>query len=344
MEFISYDGNRRTIISNTARQALPNEILIIFLKSPKQELLLQLHEACTAIGLFYIKDYDIPTSTVEKAFEIGRLFFDQETRLKEESHHEKFGNVLRGYEKATEVVTIETGGEGINEAYNWGYERGMDPLHAGKVEEDTLQREESRKNPMEENNIWLSTPREFRNILEDYYAAHLTLCRHLTALFAEILNLPPGFFASFISEPGATARLVHYPPQSPTSPSYGLAAHTDIECFTIVAQDSIPGLHVLNTAGEWLHVPPISGTLVVNIGDMFGRWTNDLFTSAVHRVWNVSGVERYAGVFFFGLDYGRTVRTLEGCSKNGSKYEPVVAGEYVFERLTSNRLPLEDGA
>lgn len=91
-------------------------------------------------------------------------------------------------------------------------------------------------------------------------------------------------------------------------------------------------------------MPPIPETLVVNIGDMFGRWKNDLFTSAVHRVWNISGVERYAGVFFFGMDYESTLETLEAFSKNGSKYRLVVAGKYVFERLTRNRLSMEDGA
>ncbi|KAE9975821.1 hypothetical protein BLS_002397 [Venturia inaequalis] len=343
MEFVSYDGNRRTIISNTARQALPNEILTISFKSSKQRLLSQLHEACTGMGLFYLQDHNIPISTIEEAFEMSRRFFDQEAGLKQASHHEKFGNVLRGYEDATEVVTIETGGEGVNEAFNWGYEKGMDLLYP-KEEEDTTQRGESQDSPMEEGNVWPSTPSGFRNILEEYYTAHLTLCRHLSTLFAETLNLPPETFTPFFSKPGATARLVHYPPQSSHPPSYGLAAHTDIECFTIVAQDSIPGLQVLNTVGEWLHVPPIPGTLVVNIGDMFGRMTNDLFTSAVHRVWNISGVERYAGVFFFGVDFGSDLETLEVCLNGELKYEPVVAGEYVLERLTRNRQPLGNEA
>lgn len=61
-------------------------------------------------------------------------------------------------------------------------------------------------------------------------------------------------------------------------------------------------------------------------------------------VWNVSGVERYAGVFFFGVDYGRALRTLEGCLDGREKYGDVVAGDYVYERLTRNRLPLEAGA
>lgn len=114
-----------------------------------------------------MKDYDITTTALENAFDIGRQFFDQDASIKEEVHHERYGNVLRGYEKATEVVTVETGGEGVNEAFNWGYERGMDPLQSE-----------------EENNLWPSTPREFCSILEEYYTAHLTLCRYLTTLFA----------------------------------------------------------------------------------------------------------------------------------------------------------------
>lgn len=141
-------------------------------------------------------------------------------------------------------------------------------------------------------------------------------------------------------------RIIHYPPQSPNDPTaLGIGAHTDIECFTILSPGPIPALQILNSEGEWIQAPPISGTFVVNIGDMLARWTNDRFISTVHRVWNVTGEERYSIPFFMGVNYDAVIETLEGCLERGEegKYGPVVAGDYVYERLAASRLPGKTG-
>lgn len=195
-------------------------------------------------------------------------------------------------------------------------------------------------------NAWPQYP-GFREILSEYYGSLLTLSRQLIRLFAEVLNLPPAYFDPLVTRPGAMARLIHYPPQSPTDPTaLGIGAHTDIECFTILSPGTIPALQILNPAdGEWILAPPIAGTFVVNIGDMLARWTNDRFVSTVHRVWNVTGRERYSIPFFFGVNYDAVVQTLEACLERGEKekYEPVVAGEYVYRRLAVSRLSAKDG-
>lgn len=79
----------------------------------------------------------------------------------------------------------------------------------------------------------------------------------------------------------------------------------------------------------------------MNIGDMLSRWTNDRFISTVHRVWNVTGEERYSIPFFFGVNYDATIETLKGCigEREVGRYEPVVAGDYVYGRLAASRLP-----
>jgi isopenicillin N synthase-like dioxygenase len=185
----------------------------------------------------------------------------------------------------------------------------------------------------------------FRDVVSEYYGEVLTLARVLIRLFAEVLELPADFFTSLVSTPGAMGRLIHYPPQSAADPeALGIGAHTDIECFTILCQGTIPALQILNVDGEWIQAPPIPGTFVVNIGDMLARWTNDRFVSTVHRVWNVTGEERYSIPFFFGVNYDATIKTLESCLEDGqtSKYEPVLAGDYVWGRLSASRLKQED--
>lgn len=193
-------------------------------------------------------------------------------------------------------------------------------------------------------NVWPNLP-GFRESIADYYGAVLSLARQLIRLFAEVLKLPSDFFDGLVSMPGAMGRLIHYPPQPASDPNaLGIGAHTDIECFTILCQGDVPALQILNVQGQWVQAPPIPGTFVVNIGDMLARWTNDKFISTVHRVWNVTGKERYSIPFFFGINYDVTIKTLESCLADGqkSKYEPVLAGDYVWQRLSASRLPKKD--
>lgn len=107
------------------------------------------------------------------------------------------------------------------------------------------------------------------------------------------------------------------------------------ECFTILWQDNVQALQVLNNNGKWIDAVPIPGTFVLNIGDQFARWTNDVFKSTVHRAVNRSGAERYSIPLFFGTDYDVKLEALPGCvsEDNPVKYEVVTAGEYVKSRL-----------
>jgi len=72
-------------------------------------------------------------------------------------------------------------------------------------------------------------------------------------------------------------KLLHYPPQTGLVDDrvIGIGAHTDWECFTILWQEpGIQALQVLNTEKQWIDAPPIPGTLVINLGDQFARWTS----------------------------------------------------------------------
>lgn len=74
--------------------------------------------------------------------------------------------------------------------------------------------------------------------------------------------------------------------------------------------------------------------------DMLARWSNDTFISTVHRVLNTTGQERYSIPFFFGPAYDTVLNPLKTCIPDGdvAKYEPVVAGDYVYQRLAQSRL------
>lgn len=88
--------------------------------------------------------------------------------------------------------------------------------------------------------------------------------------------------------------------------------------FTMLWQDSIGGLEILNKNAEWIPAPPMEDTFVVNVGDWLQRVSNGRFVSTVHRVKKLIGDEpRYSIPFFFGLDYDaycevRVIIVLDG--------------------------------
>ena len=134
------------------------------------------------------------------------------------------------------------------------------------------------------------------------------LARHLLRLMALALGMPRAFFDALTTAPVSTLRLLHYWPLQNFKKEIGCGAHTDYGLVTLLLQDDVGGLQVLNQSkknsngadgGEWIHVPPIEGALVVNIGDMMHRWTQGVFKSTIHRVVNTANVDRYSCPFFF---------------------------------------------
>ncbi|KAH7386381.1 putative isopenicillin N synthetase [Cadophora sp. MPI-SDFR-AT-0126] len=337
--FTSFSGKSRIVANDAAlRHATFSEIPIISLSAPLPELIDQLRNACTKVGFFYIKDHDVPQKVINDTFECAQNFFSLQRDVKDEVHYKKSA-ILRGYEPPAEVRTDETKKADMNEAFNWGYSSDLDPIASGSsrsLEETQV------PNAMTGPNAW-PTVRGFKPTLAAYYGEVLTLARRLIRLFAQVLDLPPTYFDHMFAHPGAMCRILHYPPQPPTSSAFGIGAHTDIECFTILCQGTQPALQILNTDGEWISAPPIPGTFVVNIGDMLSYWSNDLFVSTVHRVLNVTGEERYSIPFFMGPNYETVVEPLEGCVKEGKKnYESVLAGDYVWRRLAKSRFSDEE--
>jgi 2OG-Fe(II) oxygenase superfamily len=109
----------------------------------------------------------------------------------------------------------------------------------------------------------------------------------------------------------------------------GIGAHTDYECFTLL-KPTAPGLEVLNGAGDWIDVPPVPDTFVVNIGDMLELWINGAYVATSHRVRKVKE-ERYSFPLFFNVDYHTEVKPLpQFASRDGRQRPTLCAGEHLF--------------
>ncbi|PPQ63605.1 hypothetical protein CVT24_004465 [Panaeolus cyanescens] len=189
-------------------------------------------------------------------------------------------------------------------------------------------------------NVWPSedVAPGFRERALRYYYAATGLGKALFPIFALSLDLSEDFFDDKTQHSAALMKLLHYPPQ--TGPVddrvIGIGAHTDWECFTILWQEpGIQALQVLNANKEWINAPPIPGTLVINLGDQFARWTNGVFKSTIHRAINRSGVRRYSIPLFFGTDYNVKLEPISSCvsPERPPKYEVITAGDYVKARL-----------
>jgi isopenicillin N synthase-like dioxygenase len=126
--FTSFSGKTRAIVSNdTVRAASFSEIPIISLEAPLSELILQLRDACTRVGFFYIKDHGVPQEIIDTTFSCAETFFGLDRETKSECHYKK-SKILRGYEPPDEVRTDESKKADMNEAFNWGYSPELDPL------------------------------------------------------------------------------------------------------------------------------------------------------------------------------------------------------------------------
>lgn len=197
---------------------------------------------------------------------------------------------------------------------------------------------------VQSSNIWPRVP-ELKETVSSCYTALLTLSRRLLQLLALALHLPGTYFDAVFRPPSATCRIIHYPPQKPNdSSTLGIGAHQDIECFTILCQGEEAGLHFLNSNGEWIEVPPVPGALVLIIGDLMARWSNDTFPSTLHRVINRTGRSRHTVAFFFGPSHEADIIPLTTCINDGevARYEPIRAGEYVMRRLKAQKLDVDE--
>ena len=174
----------------------------------------------------------------------------------------------------------------------------------------------------------------------DYFDEMTRLSHALLRAFALALDLEEEYFLVSFRKPQTQLSLLHYPPQPPAAPEdeYGIRPHADATAFTILYQDEVGGLQVQGVNGGWIAAPPISGTYVINIGDMMARWTNDRFASTKHRVFNRSGRERYSLPFFGIPDYDAVVACLPTCqgAGNPAKYEPLSVGDFIKRKNSSD--------
>jgi isopenicillin N synthase-like dioxygenase len=184
-------------------------------------------------------------------------------------------------------------------------------------------------------NPWPAELPAGRSVLADHFAAMMDLAQRLVGGLALSLDLAEDHFATFCTDPIASLRLVRYAPDAA-----GAAAHTDYGALTLLLQDATGGLEVLDRgSGVWIAAPPLPGAIVVNIGDLFERWTNGRYRSSTHRVVNVARVERFSAPFFLSGAADHPVECLPSCLGAGERplFRPTTVAGHLAERFAAQR-------
>ncbi|KAM0706895.1 hypothetical protein Q7P35_006225 [Cladosporium inversicolor] len=334
----------RNVLDCAPRDALRSEIPVIDISgiysgsfAQRRAVACEIRDAATNTGFFYIKNHGIHDSVIESAYRGGLDFFRQQPSVKNKAKASG-SDSFAGYfaPKAMKINPFE--GQDVKEMFITRY----NPEYDDSVETLAGVPDSIRASFRYQDTPWdgTSSVPQFKEGMVQYAKEGLKLTRLLMRAFALSLDLPEAYFDSKMQYPNINTNINYYPPLlSGDSATEGkpssFGSHTDFQVITVLWQDNTGGLQVLNHRGQWINVPPIPGTFVVNIADLMQRLTNDVYVSTVHRAQNWSNRERISMTFATGFGNHETVEVVDTCVGPGNekKYEDITVDEWVTKRL-----------
>lgn len=288
--------------------------------APSSRLAAAVDHACRDTGFFGIVGHGIPLELRAAVLDAARRFFAQPDQLKAEVAIERSSNNRGWGHLGAEHLQPDIPTD-HKETFDIALERSADdPLNS----------------PLDGPNQWPDLD-GFRAPLEEFQAASLRTAVAVLRILGAALELEPDFFDSRLQRPLVETRLLHYPAVDalPDDGQLGCGAHTDYGCVTLLYSDGTPGLQLRSPDGTWHDALVPADALVVNLGDLMQRWTNDRYVSTMHRVIPPIGAPRYSVPVFVTGDWDAHVETLPSCitDERPLRYEPVLAGPYLQSRL-----------
>lgn len=281
-----------------------------------------IRKACSETGFFYIINHGVPQNVIDTAMAAAKTFFAHPAEVKRQVAVNKRH---RGWHALGGALMYEATKPDFKEFFSIGLELPEDDpcVVAG----------EALRGP----NQWPDFMPELRVALDAYYEEIGMAGADLLKAVAVGLGIEPGFFGPKYGKRLQRTQMVYYPPHPPMAETdqFGVAPHTDYGCITLLYQDNSGGLQVRELgSNSWIDATPIEGSLVVNVGDLLARWSNERFRSTLHRVINKSGHERYSIATFYDPTYGAVVDPCDlGIEAASSLYPPVAAGDYILKRI-----------
>lgn len=289
----------------------------------KQKFIDDIGTAYEDIGFVALKGHFLDDELVDKLYSQVKRFFDLPLEAKERYEIPGIGG-QRGY--------VSFGKESAK-----GKKEGdlKEFWHFGQYVED----DEARRKEYPEN-IEVKELPEFNKVGKEAYQMLEKTAKFVLRALALHLNLEETYFDNYIHNGNSILRPIHYPPiiQEPKN-AVRAAAHGDINLITLLMGAQGRGLQVQRNDGEWIDAIANPDELMINVGDMLSRHSNNKLKSTIHRVINppreLWGTSRYSIPFFMHPISEMKLDVLESCidADNPKQYEDITAGEFLNERL-----------
>ncbi|KAF2007986.1 Clavaminate synthase-like protein [Amniculicola lignicola CBS 123094] len=316
-------------------------------KADKLQIAHQIDSAFRDVGFVYLTGHGVDQQTLSQCFAWSKEFFNLPLATKTLAPHPPGGSHHRGYSAP-----------GLEKVSQHAY----DAEAIAKLREvpDFKESFESGNTTDESQpNIWL--PEDalpgFRAFMESFFPLCEALVHRILDALSLALDVPEPGLSPTHSESLFQLRLLHYPSigleELKENKRSRINAHSDFGTLTLLFQDSVGGLEVEDPKqpGRFSPAPPVEDAVLVNIGDLMARWSNDRWRSTVHRVGippMVGGIggkeeekvlvpDRYSIPFFATANMDTVIEALPGCwdEERPRKYEPVTAWGYVQMRMAA---------
>jgi len=276
-----------------------------------------IHQACCDSGFFYLSNFGISAEEIAETEQVMRWFFALPAEVKQLSARSEKNS--RGYYNNELTKNIRD----MKEVFDFGFKN-----NSILPDNDVMNRTQDGWNQWPGN----EGAEDFKAVLDHYFERCTTVALRLLEVLTANLGAPVETWkGDFYPQHSSFLRLNYYPVGDPLAlekgedaksadtGSMGVHHHTDAGALTLLLQDDVGGLQVFHE-NNWKPVPPVPGTLVVNIGDIVKVWSNDLYHAALHRVVASSGQDRYSVPFFYNPVYSADYQPLDEIQ--GQKVEP----------------------
>ncbi len=282
-----------------------------------------LGKAYEEVGFVAVKNHGISDETIGSLYENAQSFFSMGTDLKKKYEIAGLAG-QRGYTSFGKEHAKGSKDADLKEFFQFGQT---------VVDGDPIAAEYPA-------NVSVEEVAPFTPIFFKAYRAFEKSGAQLLRAIALYLGLDEKYFDPYVHNGNSILRAIHYPPitREPLS-AIRAEQHEDINLITLLVGASADGLEILSKQNEWVPVTSLPEQIVVNVGDMLQRLTNNRLKSTTHRVVNPPkskwGSSRYSIPFFLHPKGSMSLACLSGCidAQHPKAYPDLTAGEYLDERL-----------
>jgi isopenicillin N synthase-like dioxygenase len=289
----------------------------------KQKFVNELGKAYEEVGFVAVKNHGVADHLIADLYKYVQQFFSLPLEKKKEYEIPDLAG-QRGYTSFGKEHAKGSDAPDLKEFFQYGQ----------KAEGEEYVPEEYPEN------VQVGEIASFNPTFHSAYRSFEESGKKLLQAIALYLGLDEFYFDSWVRNGNSILRAIHYPPIT-NEPKSAIRAeqHEDINLITLLVGASADGLQILTKQNEWVGVTSLPEQIVVNVGDMLQRLTNNKLRSTTHRVvnpprelWHTS---RFSIPFFLHPKGNMSLACLESCidEKTPKHYPDATAGEYLDERL-----------